>query len=119
MARFHIRENLGKTALALVAATTVLGVTTPQDAVNAATVGFTNSTDLAGNDSVNWGTLGSTFTNISNPFTINSVGGNTLNVSQSGGDFERRDQGRGWSGNFLPGDRLLWTQGGNGPPYRN
>ena len=26
-------------------------------------------------------------------------------------NFERLDQGNGWSGNFLPGDRLLWNEG--------
>ena len=29
--------------------------------------------------------------------------------------FQRRDQGNGWSGNFALGDALLWTQGLVGP----
>ncbi len=38
-----------------------------------------------------------------------------MTVSQPGANFERRDQPNGWSGNFSPGDRLLWTLGNNGP----
>lgn len=64
-----------------------------------------------------WGSLGSVYTNVSNPFTINStIGGLSANVSQAGASsFQRRDQGNGWGGNFGGGAQLLWTAGGNGP----
>lgn len=108
--------SLGKTSLAL-ATLTVLGVATTQNAVQAATVGFTSRTDLAGNDSVDWGNLGSSSftTSISNPFSINSVNGNILNVSKPVGDFQRLDERNGWFGNFSQGDRLLWTTTSLGP----
>ena len=72
----------------------------------------TSPADLNANDSVDWGVLGSTFTDVSNPFTVNSGGGVGLTVSQASGDFQLRQQGNGWSGNFNPGDNVLWTQGG-------
>jgi PEP-CTERM motif len=76
----------------------------------------TSRASLGGTDFVDWGTLGVPFTTISNPFTITSNGGVTLSVSQVGANnFERRDQGNGWNGNFAPGDHLLWTAGANGP----
>ncbi|MEI2580682.1 PEP-CTERM sorting domain-containing protein [Scytonema sp. PRP1] len=109
--------NLGKTSLAL-ATVTILGVATAQSAVQAATIGFTSRTDLAGNDSVDWGNLGSNSTSISNPFSINSVNGNILNVSKPTDNFQRLDQvnqGSGWFGNFSPGDRLLATGENLGP----
>jgi hypothetical protein len=106
--------SLGKTSLAL-ATLTVLGVATAQSAVQAATVGFTSRTDLAANDSVDWGNLGSNYTSISNPFSINSVNGNILNVSKLTGNFERRNQGSAWVGNFSSDDRLLWTKTSSGP----
>jgi len=74
--------------------------------------------NLGGNDSVDWGVLGPAFTQVSNPFSINSTGGLGMAVSKtSSGNFERRDQGLagGWVGNFAPGDRLIWTQWTFGP----
>jgi len=65
---------------------------------------------LGGNDYVDWGVLGSAYTVVSNPFTVTSNGGLSMSVSKPGGPFERRDQGNGWSGNFAPGDHLIWTR---------
>lgn len=101
--------GIRKVSLAL-ATLTFLGVAAIQSAAQAATVGLSSRAALAGNDSVDWGSLGSTFTNVSNPFSINSVGGNTLEVTKPSGSFGRRDQNNGWAGNFSTGDRLLWTQ---------
>ncbi len=36
-------------------------------------------------------------------------------MRDSGGTFQRRDQGNGWAGNFAAGDPLIWTNGFNGP----
>ncbi len=102
--------GIRKVSLAL-ATVTFLSVAAIQSAAQAVTVGFTSAGALAGNDSVDWGSLGSAFTNVSNPFSINSVAGNTLTVSMPSGDFQRRDQANGWNENFTPGDHLLWTQG--------
>ena len=64
-----------------------------------------------------WTSLGPTFTQVPQPFTISStIPGTTATVSQqNGANFERRDQNAGWAGNFAPGAELLWTQGTNGP----
>ena len=75
----------------------------------------TSRVALGGTDSVDWGVLGGAYTSISSPFIISSVGSVSVTVSQGSGlPFERRDQGVGWSGNFAPGDPLLWDKG-NGP----
>ncbi len=74
---------------------------------------------LGGNDYVDWGVLGPSYTVVTNPFTITSNGGLGMTVSKPTGAFERRDQGvspfLGWAGNFAPGDRLLWTRNELGP----
>lgn len=65
-----------------------------------------------------WGSLGPEGTSISNPFTTNvsGISGLTTTVSQqNGANFQRLNQGSGWSGNFANGDELLWTAGFNGP----
>ncbi|GIV16097.1 MAG: hypothetical protein KatS3mg022_1532 [Armatimonadota bacterium] len=71
---------------------------------------ITNRTALGGNDYVDWGVLGATYTVVSNPVSLNSNGGLPLTVSKpTSGSFERLDQGSGWWGNFAQGDHLLWT----------
>ncbi len=71
---------------------------------------------LGGNDYVDWGTLGPSYTVVNNPFTISSNGGLGMTVSKpTSGSFERRDQGGGWWGNFAPGDHVLWTRDEVGP----
>lgn len=71
----------------------------------------TSRAALGGNDSVDWGVLGPSFTVVPNPFMITSTGGTrTLTVSKPTAPFERRDQNNGWCGNFAPGDRAIWTR---------
>ena len=71
---------------------------------------------LPGADFVDWGVLGAPFSNPGNPFNVLSNGGLSIDVSKpSGGSFERRDQNTGWSGNFAPGAKLLWTNNTVGP----
>lgn len=74
------------------------------------------ATSAWANDIINWGQLGGnqsilstyqSWTSQSGQFT-GSVG----NVSD--GTFQRVDQGNGWTGNFSPGEKLIWNQGG---PY--
>ena len=71
--------------------------------------GITSSTGLT--DTIDWSQLGPSFTLLSSPLTVTSADGVTVTVTSAGGVFERRDQGDGWSGNFLPGEGLLWDQG--------
>jgi hypothetical protein len=78
---------------------------------------ITSRTALAGTDSVNWGTLGVDSTNVTNPFTVTSTSGLSINVSKTVADsFQIRQEDPvtpaprdGWSGNFAPGDMLLYT----------
>jgi hypothetical protein len=77
--------------------------------------GITSSAGLT--DTVNWAQLGPTFTleTTAEPWT--SADGVTGLVGITGTpfgtqNFERLDQGNGWSGNFSPGDAVLWNQGG-------
>lgn len=83
--------------------------------VQAATLGVSSRPALGTDDSVDWATLGPSFTSVPNPFTINSTGGKTLNVSQPDESFQRLDQNNGWAGNFAPGDALLFTNYNQGP----
>ncbi len=69
------------------------------------------------NDTVDWGQLGPAFTLLTTPENWTSTGGSfTGEVGITGSiigtqNFERLDQGNGWSGNFTPGDHLLWNEG--------
>jgi hypothetical protein len=77
----------------------------------------TSRTALNGNDTIDWGQFGSTFTNVPNPSNFTTTGGLSGTVSKlQSGEFQRRDQGNGWGGNFTNGDRLLWTQDFNSSP---
>ncbi len=74
----------------------------------------TSRVGLGGNDYIDWGALGSNGTVVPQPFTILSNGGGSIGVSKTlSSDFQRIDQSAGWSGNFAPGDRLLWTNNFN------
>jgi PEP-CTERM motif len=64
------------------------------------------------NDFIDWGQLGPSFSVLSTPQSWTSVGGLTGEVGLANlSDFERRDQGNGWNGNFNSGDHLLWNRG--------
>jgi hypothetical protein len=75
-------------------------------------------TGALANDTVDWGQLGPTFTLLTTPENWTSTGGQfTGEVGITGSiigtqNFERLDQGNGWSGNFTTGDHLLWNEGG-------
>ncbi len=63
---------------------------------------------LAGNDSINWGQLGASEAGVASPAAVNSVGGATATVSNSGGAMMRfDDDGSAFAGNFALGDQLL------------
>src|SRR5262245_1853345 len=76
--------------------------------VHAVPVAINSRAALGGNDSIDWGTLGVTGTELANPFVAVSNGGISATVSQGGGlVFERLDQSAGWNGNFAPGAALI------------
>ena len=70
---------------------------------------FAIVTTRTGNDSIDWGQLGSTFTTITSPASWTSALGATGTVSDLA-TLERRDEGNGWFGIFKIGDHLLWNQ---------
>jgi hypothetical protein len=71
----------------------------------------TSRAGLGGTDYIDWGVFGPNGTTVPQPFSILSNGGLSVEVSKtiSVTNFDRLDQGSGWSGNFANGDRLLYT----------
>ena len=69
------------------------------------------------NDTIDWGQLGPSFTLLTTPENWTST--SALYTGQVGitgsplgtQNFERRDEGNGWGGNFFPGEHLLWNEG--------
>ena len=70
---------------------------------------FAIVTTRTGNDTIDWGQLGVTFTTIASPASWTSTLGATGTVSDLA-TLERRDEGNGWDGIFSIGDHLLWNQ---------
>lgn len=68
-------------------------------------------------DTIDWGQLGPTYTLLTTPENWTST--STLYTGEVGitgspigtQNFERRDQGKGWAGNFFPGEHLIWNEG--------
>ena len=75
---------------------------------------FAIVTTRTGNDSIDWGQLGVTFTTIASPASWTSALGATGTVSDLA-TLERRDEGNGWVGIFMIGDHLLWNQDNGNP----
>lgn len=65
---------------------------------------------LGGTDSFDWGALGLEGVVVADPFALLSTGGTrTATVENPLGSIRRMNQSSAWTGNFAPGDRLLWT----------
>jgi hypothetical protein len=114
---FRFRVNALASRLSLTIAGTALVLMSVAGPSHATLTPVSSRPALSGNDFIDWGILGPAFTNVSNPFGINSNNGLPVTVHQQGqSGFQRRDQSTGgWAGNFAPGDTLLWTNGANGP----
>lgn len=69
----------------------------------------TSRAAIGATDSINWSSLGSTFTHVADGTIGSTVNGMNFSVTGLGQGFERRDESNGWLGNFTPGDALLWT----------
>lgn len=67
----------------------------------------TSPAALGSNDSIDWGQTSAGAT----PFSVVSAGGVAASTISTGGSLARNVQNGGWSGNFTPGDNLLWTAG--------
>jgi Concanavalin A-like lectin/glucanases superfamily len=83
------------------------------DAQGSSIVFVNDASALVATGFVDWGELGGDFTKIANPFAFGIQGIPGLNVtvakSNDSAPFERRNQTTGWSGNFFPNSKLLWT----------
>jgi hypothetical protein len=90
----------------MLAAAAALSLSAPALAVSA----VTSPGALGATDFIDWGQLGPSYTAVLSPVVVTTNLGGSATVSSAGGTFERRDQDNGWSGNFTPGDKLLWTQ---------
>lgn len=74
-----------------------------------------SSTAFAATQSIDWSQLGPSFTLLTTPENWTS-GAYSGEVGITGSllgtqNFERLDQGNGWSGNFFPGEALIWNEG--------
>jgi hypothetical protein len=92
---------------------------------------YTSRATFGGNDSLNWGQLGTCNQNVTNPATVTSANGLAVTASQAFGNFVEAVQvnpnnsggclktgPQGWYGHFAAGDNLLFTGGsgvGSGP----
>lgn len=69
---------------------------------------------LGGSDFFDWGSLGSSFTTLTEPVLAtsnsSSIGVTITNATAGSNTLGRLDQGNGWAGNFAPGAELLWTR---------
>lgn len=76
---------------------------------------ITNRTELASNDFVDWRTVGSVFSTVTNPFFVMSSKGIGLTVSKFFGEFSTAEQTSAsdgpFSANFATGDALISTTG--------
>lgn len=73
------------------------------------------SATIVDDDTINWAQFGPAFTLLTTPENWTSDGGLTGQVGIVGTavgtqNFERLDQGNGWSGNFSPGDPLIYGE---------
>lgn len=75
----------------------------------------TSRAGLGGTDFIDWGQFGTSFTVVTDPVNGTTDLGLDFSLNNPNGDLERRDQSAGWSGNFAPGDELLWTANTPGP----
>jgi hypothetical protein len=114
MYRYSLTSSLVK-KISIIVAAAALGVVCAAAPSQAAVSQVFSRGALAGDDYIDWSSVGVSNTVVSNPF--NTLTNNGLGVSGSmpAGQFERRDQGSTWSGNFASGDRVLWTQLNTGP----
>ena len=65
---------------------------------------------LGATDSIQWDVLGTTGTVLPTPLSVNTTLGEAVEV-RAEGDLKRLDQGFGWSGDFLEGSQLLFSNG--------
>ena len=84
--------------------------------LHAAAVPVTSRAALAGNDTISWGQLGPSMTDVLVPVNVTTAGARLASVTNPTGPLVRFDEGDGvYSGNFALGDQLLATLFKPGP----
>ena len=73
--------------------------------------GSSGRATFMGTDLLTWGQFGSAFTNVPDGSTATSSGGTQVVIAGSvRGEMQRRDEGDGWTGDFVSGDQLIFYQ---------
>ena len=104
MSVFHTALPMSR-VLRATAAALLLGA-----GLHAAAVPVTSRVALAGNDTLSWGQLGGTLTDVLVPVDVATAGARLATVTNPSGPLVRFDEGDGvYSGNFALGDQLLAT----------
>ena len=76
---------------------------------------FYNASEVNWSESANWQNAGPEYANLGNNFNMTLPSGLSFDVFTDDGRLERRDQGNGWLGSFLPNDSLLRKAKGSAP----
>jgi len=85
---------------------------------SAAVIGISSPAGMTVTDTINWGAIGPDGTMTASSFNIQTTGGATVTVSNLHldiGSMFRQEQSGSWSGNFSPGDALLFVCGEDAP----
>jgi hypothetical protein len=78
-------------------------------------VGLATERNISTISSIDWNQLGPAFTSLTTPQLVSTFNGNPAfvgNVSPGFPNFNRVDEGNGWTGNFDFGSALVWTGAG-------
>ncbi|HAX43415.1 MAG TPA: PEP-CTERM sorting domain-containing protein [Bryobacteraceae bacterium] len=85
---------------------------------SAAVIGISSPASMTVTDTIDWGAIGPDNTMTASSFNIQTTGGATVTVSNLDldiGNMFRQEQSGSWSGNFSPGDAVLFLYGEDAP----
>ena len=74
-----------------------------------------SASDVNWSESANWQVAGHEYANLGSSLNMTLPSGLSFDVATDDGRLERRDQGSGWLGSFLPNDSLLRKARGSEP----
>ena len=74
-----------------------------------------SASDVSWSESANWQVAGPEYANLGSSLNMTLPSGLSFDVATDDGRLERRDQGSGWLGSFLPNDSLLRKARGSEP----
>lgn len=106
-----MRLPAGRWKHVVMTAGVIIGVAAYPHGAAASTIGITSALSIVEAGHIDWGTLGTSFSDVPNGFATPVVGvaGLTLTgTTATAGDMFRIDEGD-WTGSFGPGEELLWS----------